>query len=101
MGPGARVLEAVLRLSSRRSASPAFRSATPDVIDSGHGSVVAFTRSAGESRVTVAVNFSENSARTSLTTEGEDWNGIIDPSGPLVLEPYGVRVWESGAGTGH
>ncbi len=95
VGPGARILEAVLRLSSRRSASPAFRSDTPDVVESGHRSVVAFTRSAGGSQVTVAVNFSEEPAQTSLIPEGEDWNAIIDPPGPVVLEPYGVRVWES------
>ena len=95
MGPGARILEAVLRLSYRRSTSPAFRSGTPEVIDAGHISVAAYTRSAGASRVTVAVNLSESPAQTLLIAEGEDWNGAIDPSGPVVLEPYGVRVWES------
>lgn len=94
-GTAGRILAAVERLATRRAASPAFRSATPTVVDSGHVSVIAYTRVAGGHLVTVAVNLSERPAVTALERSGDDWNDIVDPPGPVTLEAYGVRVWES------
>ena len=93
-GTAGRILAAVERLAMRRAASPAFRSATPTVVDSGHASVIAYTRAAGGHLVTVAVNLSERPAVTVLEPCGDDWNDIVDPPGPVTLEAYGVRVWE-------
>lgn len=89
-----RILAAVTRLSARRSASPAFRSATPQLLDSGNVSVIAYSRVAGGQQVTVAVNFSDLPASTRLLPAGVEWSDIQDPPGPVTLEPYGVRVWE-------
>jgi glycosidase len=93
-GAGSAILAAVTRLAAKRGASPAFRSAVPSVIDSGHPSVLAYVRESGGARVTVTVNFSEEPANTTLEWAGVEWNEIEDPPGPVTLEPYGVRVWE-------
>jgi len=93
-GPEGRVLAAVQRLASRRGASPAFRSTTPNLLESGHDAVLAYRRSAGGVSVTVAVNFSEHDAVTQIRRAGVDWFGSMDDDGPVTLEPYGVRVWE-------
>jgi amylosucrase len=93
-GPGSVILGAVTRLAAKRGASPAFRSAVPSVIDSGHPSVLAYVRESGGVRVTVTVNFCEEPANTTLESAGVEWNDIEDPPGPVTLEPYGVRVWE-------
>ncbi|MEX2280172.1 MAG: alpha-amylase family glycosyl hydrolase, partial [Acidimicrobiia bacterium] len=89
-----RILAAVTRLSARRAASPAFRSATPRLLDSGNDSVIAYARAAGGRQVTVAVNFSDLPATTRVSQSGVEWSDVEDPPGPVTLEPYGVRVWE-------
>ena len=93
-GPSGRILAAVTALSAKRAASPAFRSATPVVLPSGHPSVIAYRRAAGGCEVTVAVNLSESPASTGLTATGNEWNEVSDPPGAVTLEAYGTRVWE-------
>jgi amylosucrase len=93
-GAGARILAAVVRLARRRAGSPAFRSDTPTVLESGSASVIAYTQESGGRTVTVAVNLSEQPAVTTVEAAGTEWNGVLDPPGPVRLEPYGVRVWE-------
>lgn len=93
-GAPGRILAAVRALSANRAASPAFRSSTPLVLESGHPSVIAYRRSAGGVEVTVAVNLSESSAATSLVAVGDEWNDTPDPAGAVTLEAYGTRVWE-------
>ncbi len=97
-GPAAMLLAAVVRLSRRRAASPAFRSAGPKVIASGHRSVIAYSRAAAGAEVVVAVNLSEQAAPTGLSPRGEEWFGTVEQNGPVVMEPYGVRVWERPGG---
>lgn len=93
-GAAGRILAAVTRLSARRAASPAFRSATPQLLDSGTESVLAYSRAAGGRQVTVLANFSDAPATTRISPAGVEWSDIEDPPGPVTLEPYGVRVWE-------
>ena len=100
-GPAARILSHVIRLSARRAASPAFRSATPVVLDAGNDSVISYRRDAGGRRVVVAVNFSSQPAPTMLVTEGDEWFESEDPPGPVVLEEYGTRVWERAVDPAH
>lgn len=93
-GPSGRILAAVMGLSAKRAASPAFRSATPVVVESGHPSVIAYRRAAGGCEVTVAVNLSDSPAPTDLRATGDEWNEVADPPGLVTLEAYGARVWE-------
>lgn len=93
-GPAGQILAAVIRLSERRAASPAFRSTTPEVLDTGHRSVVAYRRVAGGRQVTVAVNLSPDRAQTVLVADGAEWSAVVDPPGAITLGPYGARVWE-------
>jgi amylosucrase len=93
-GPAADILAAASRLATKRAASPAFRSPVPVVVDSGHPAVIAYTRTAGGAQVMTAVNFSEHPAATKLTAGAREWFEVSDPGEQVVLEPYGVRVWE-------
>lgn len=93
-GPAGQILAAVRRLSQRRAASPAFRSATPEVLESGHPSVVAYRRTSGGRQVTVAVNLSPDRAQTTLVAAGAEWSEATDPPGAITLGPYAARVWE-------
>lgn len=93
-GPGAVILSTVETLARRRAASPAFRSPVPEVLESGHPSVIAYRRSSGGRVVTVVVNVSSTTAPTRIIPAGREWRGRMDPPGQVVLGPYGVRVWE-------
>jgi amylosucrase len=98
--PGGRILAGIRSLAGLRRSHPALGGGVPHIVESGHRSVISYTRSGGGRQLLVAVNLGDDPATVSIDGRGASWSDLTR-GGPATLTgtlpPYGVLLAEAPA----